>query len=231
MTRLEQLQQSDAWDNAWNLPIAKAGGNPHLYAAYTALVLSMHGERLPTYAYASYLEACERDDGLFLRRPDGTFGPTSHDELIGIAHLDSFAAIEIVDYLDRNDGRYETHGPHMLHPERYNLYRFPWLRPYLAARAGYRVSLISQAIWALKLVIEAWSDRNGAKQGPGPRLRAWLMAAEMRRFPLCYIAWRFYRYMIERGGNTLRNDLMQEPAWPVLAEMAPLAYEHPRGGA
>ena len=230
MTRLEQLQQSDAWDAQWDLPIAKAGGNPWIYMAYADLTLKLHGETLEREPIYEYAEACRVAYGLFYRRPDGSFGPTSHDELIGIASLCSGLAAEVVQYLDDRDGLYETHGPDA-YPERYNVYRFLWLRPYLAARAGYRVSLISQAIWSLKLVVEAWSDRNGAKQGPGPRLRAWLMAAEMRRFPLCYLAWRFYRYMIERGGNTLRNDLMQEPAWPVLAEMAPLAYEHPGGGA
>lgn len=226
MTALERLRNSDAWNHAYGIPCGNGHHNPWIYLGYAEMVLRLNGEQIPSDKLNEFYLACAVDVGLIKRWPDSTI-PTSHDEVIGAAHMSREIAIDILTYLDRSGGDFNPLGLPENRPERWNLYRFPWLRPYLAACSGWRVSLFAQAAWALKLVIEAFGDADSSKTGPGPRLRAWLMAAEMRRFPLCLLAWKFYRWRIERRGCSLANDLRQEPAWPELAALAPDNYLHP----
>jgi hypothetical protein len=224
MNALERLRNSNAWNDDWALPIGHSG-NPHLYVAYCDLVLRLQGEEVPRHWYWKFYDACEVEPGLFKRWPDGRFGPTSHDEVIGAAHMGPYAADRILRYLDEHGGEYNSHGV-PAKPLRYNLYRLPWLRGYLCAAAGYRMSPLDQVLWSLKLLLEARSDSDSGKTGPGPRLRAWLMSYHARKHAICALAWRCYRWQIQRKGCTLKHDLEQEPAWPVLSELAPNKYEH-----
>jgi hypothetical protein len=236
MTALERLRNSDAWDHGRDMPTANAAGNPWIYSAYADLVLRLHGERLSGEAIVSYWAACavgplkgipNAGAGLFFRRPDRQFGNTSHDEVMGAAHLNRKIGQIVLQHLDWSGGDY---NPLMLpedRPGRWNLYRMIWLRPYLVAAAGFRMSPMDQVIWSLKLLVEMWSDSDSSKTGPGPRLRAWLMSHHTRKHALCALAWRLYRWRMERKGCTLKHDLEQEPAWPVLSELATNKYEHP----
>lgn len=230
MTMLSRLETSDVWDEEWQLPIARAGGNPHIYTAYCDLILKLYGEGIWAWKYDEFFASCTvpGQAGLFKRWPDGRFGNTSHDEVMGAAHMSNILAFLIIRRLDESGGTFNPLGLPESKPERWNLYRMVWLRPYLSSRARYRVNLFEQLLWAAKVFISAFRDHKNWKVGPGPRLRAWLMAYEMRRYPICLAAWRFYRKRMERAGCSLAHDLRQEPAWEVLTNMAPSPYIHPQ---
>ena len=226
MSLLDSLRNSSAWNYEWALPMGHSG-NPHLYLAYCDMVLNLRGARVPRGEYLSFYFACEVEPGLFKRWPDGAFGNTSHDEVIGAAAIDEHIAHGVLIHLDRTGGDYNPLKLPETKPGRWNLYRMIWLRPYLVAASGFRMSPIDQVIWSLKLLVEMWSDSDSSKTGPGPRLRAWLMSYHTRKHALCALAWRLYRWQIQRKGCTLKHDLEQEPAWPVLSELATNKYEHP----
>lgn len=230
MTALEKLKASKYWHPQYNLPISEAGNNPHIYTAYAELVLRLHGETVVDQYKEFYLLCAvpERDGGLFYRWPGGRGGPNSHDEVMGACMMDRGIAREIIGYLDAHDGNFASHGSDPKNPERYNIYRFLWLRPFLAQCAGYRVGLVAQAIWCAKLIVDSFRHPNSSKIGPGARLRAWLMASQLRELPACALVWQWYRWRLERAGRTLRHDLEQEPRWKELAELAPEKYLHPQ---
>jgi hypothetical protein len=224
MTALERLRNSDAWDERWDLPVAKSGNNPWIYLGYAEMVLRLHGENLTSHRLTHFYAECTVEPGLIKRFPGSTI-PTSHDEVMGAASLRWGYAIEIYNYVLKTGGNYDSHG---ISPfGRFNILRMPWLKAYLEARAGFNPSPWDKAFWIGRLLVGAILDRNGSKKGPRPRLMNWLMASAMRRFPSCYLAWLIYRWSITSWGNTLKHDLEQEPAWPVLAELATEEYAHP----
>jgi len=236
MTALEKLKDSNALNKDFNIPCGTGHNNPHIYCAYAELVLKMQDETVVD-EYKAFWELCSvaGKPGLFYRWPNSSGGPNSHDEVMGASSISKLIAGLILNYLDEQDGNFASHGPDLKNPLRYNksplrynIYRFIWLRPYLAACAGYKVGVIAQAIWCAKLILDSFRHPDSSKVGPGPRLRAWLMAEKMRDFPICNLVWGYYRSRLERKGLTLRHDLEQEPAWPALAELAPEKYLHPK---
>lgn len=225
MTALDRLRQSEAWNPEFDLPVGTGHNNPWQYLGYARLVLLLSGEDVENYWVLQFYGLCRVSDGLIRRWPDSTI-PTSHDEAMGAAATRVVLARAIAGHLRAHGGNYDSHGVPGI-PGRWNIYRLPWLRAYLEAREGNVPSPWDQAFWVGRLLLGAITDRNGAKKGPRPRLQNWLMAAEMRRFPACRVAWSVYRWSIERGGCSLANDLRQEPAWPALAALAPDRYLHP----
>jgi hypothetical protein len=228
MSALDTLKNSTAWNEAYSLPLGTGHGNPHLYLAYVELVLRLRGERVDPIAYLAFYEKCEIEPGLFYRWPDRSFGPTSHDEALGAPRMSELVAKRVLDYLETHDGEYLSHPEKASDkPLRFNLFRMPWLKPYLMACAGRTPNLVSQALWAAKIFISAFKDSDSYRTGPGPRLRAWLMASVMRKHLLCEVAWTFYAWQCRRRGCGLASDLRQEPGWPALAALAPNEYAFP----
>lgn len=231
MTALESVQASDAWDSTWCLPLKRLGNNPFIYMAYIDEVLRQNGERLPPTALINYYLQCEVKGklGLFYRSPSGAGGPTSHDEVMGLFALmssikhdpkstdwESQWAQTIMDrvlfHLDFHLGDFNSHNnPTGWNPFRYNIYRFYWLRPYLATCAG-RHTWGTRLLWCLKLALGRKSDANTAVTGPGPRLRNWLMAGHMvDASRTCDKAWSKYSAALTAAGINPQNDLRQEP--------------------
>lgn len=216
MTVLESLKESKAWNSKYELPLMH--NNPWIYMAYAEMILRFHGEELPLIPLHSYYAACEvkEQPGLIHRWPTAHGGNTSHDELMGAAHLDHEFATLILEYLDRNDGVYDDRAQDKeISPERWNLFRFPWLRPYLAACAGYRVGVFSQIMWISHVVYSAFTVKPG---DVGPHLRIWLMADIMAGYPFCAIAIHFWKARVSKQ-ITLKRALSIEPG--VLDQWAP----------
>lgn len=216
---VDLLRQGQGWRFDYDLPIWHQ--NPHIYMAYADLVLRLRGEKLDPIAVDSYQYKCEIEPGLLNRFPEGG-GQTSHDEVMGAASFSTLQAERILWHLDRNDGEYDNRPDRPNAPERYNLYRFPWLRPYLAACALYRVSVYSQAIWSAHVVRAALKGK-----GVGPHLRVWLMSDKMRRYPLCELAIRFWLSRMKKKGLTLKKALQVEPGIRNLSELAPEEWRWP----
>lgn len=217
---MTRLALAPGFSDQWQLPLYH--NNPWIYLGYVQLVLRLMGQELNDGDVVAYYEACEVPGrpGLLNRFPGGAGGQTSHDEVMGAASLSQAFAREILAHLDLTDGNYdnfpERPDPNVL---RWNIYRFPWLRPYLAACAGYNVSLVSQAVWSGHVV---WSALH--PDGAGPALRIWLMGDKMRQYPLCYLALRFWKSKQKRG---LNECLAIEPGILELAELAPKEWRWP----
>jgi len=234
-TVLDWLKTTALWNSHWKLPLYP-GNNPAIYLAYTDLCARLMGERMPRdevqYLFSSCVVPGKRP--LVYRWPSGVGGPNSHDEVMGWAHLDEELAGELLDYLEKEDGMWDSHGLSWnSKPERYNIWRFPWLRPYLQACAGRRVSLFSQLIWCSRLLMNL-RKLDTSKHGPKPRLMDWLMSYKMRQFPLCDLTWRFYRSRLEKKRIWLSHNLSQEPdgvpqgGTAYLSSFAPELWLHPQ---
>lgn len=224
MTALDSLKASRIWNAEWGLPLVPSQ-NPHQYLAYTRLVLRLRGESVDLDAYRKFFHACEVKPGIFKRWPDSG-DDTSHDEAFGAAFMDHEIAGRIRRALDLRLGTMNVHGKWNFW--RFNVYRIPWLRGALVAAEDREPSWLDQWIWCKKIELGAKRESDGSKCGPKPRLQNWLAASKMRRFPRCMKAWDEYRWRIQQGGNTLRNDLLQEPGVQELADLAPLTYDHPK---
>ncbi len=225
---LTALRQSNAWDSRYDLPLFPTLNNPWIYAPYADLVLRLRGEAgVERVAFVRHFEACELPDepGLFHRWPGGGGGLNSWDEIVGAAYFSPVIAERILDHLERTDGAFDNLKKH--DPERANVFRLFFLRPYLqACTEKRRVGLSSQLLFALLIVISAFD--NVKPGNAGGRLRNWLMISKMERFGICYLAALFWRWKLERAGQTLKDSLYREPGGfggpggsTILAELVP----------
>lgn len=217
MTDLERLKESNIWHPEYDLPLSPQNNNPHFYLALTERVTGLQFQ-----GYSSYLYNCTKDRGLYKRWPkQSSSDVTSQDELIGICYLNQFAAQDIYDYLIKNDGEYNNtpHPPTI--PESYNLNRFPWFIQYVKHRAGVKLTLLSQLVWALHILFDLIKTQKGTHDASG-RLLIWVMSDHMRDLPLCRLAiwtWNWRMNLIE---VTPKAMLLLEPKEnPILSELAP----------
>lgn len=157
------------------------------------------------------------DRGLMNRWPDGSGGVTSHDELIGISYFWEYQAKQVLDYLDKHLGEYDNTGEKENVPLQFNLYRFPFFRPYLVAASGGSPSLGSQIVWCIQLYLDA----NNSDLGGG-KLRNWVMMQSMKKFWLCRRAISYWKGRMKRRDITPKTALAIEPKeYPILSELAP----------
>lgn len=216
---VQKFYGSPAWSKAYNLPIVPRTNNPFLYGAYCMKVMSFAGMNVTDAGnlwdlWDDYLLKCTVSRGLYNRKPDGSGGVTSHDELLGIAYIfTADIAADILFELEQKDGIYCNVASEWLNRgadiEKYNLNRFVWLKPYLKAASGQRVGLVSQLIWSSHIFIDAMFSKTG---DAGGKLRNWIMFDAMEDLFLCRIAIKFWAWKMKKKNVTLRSCLRIEPA-------------------
>lgn len=188
------FEKSNAWDANHNLPLVPMHNNQWTYLAYAFRNFEGMGVSLPVkwkLAAANYLSLCEIRDGFITRTPKGN--EPSHDELMGAAYVFPGFASRAIDYLNRSDGVYNSDQS----TDRFNVFRFIFMMPFLKASAGFRVGLASQFLWSLHCVITAIRANPGRTSG---LLKVWLMAPKMRQFDMCSRAYDvFVKIVTEKG--------------------------------
>lgn len=225
MTALERIEQSNMWHPKYRLPLSPQNNNPWFYMAVATKLIRYHDGEIPFeygFQLMGYLKSCEDDEkpGLFDRWPvQSDFDITSHDELIGIAYLNSGAAERILHYLERHDGNYDNSKVISLSTVEHDLTRFVWFMSYLKARAGRELSLISQLKYAIHVMYDMATVRSGDASG---RLLIWVMNEEMERYPLCAPVITAWRLQMKTLGIFPQDILKLEPKEnPILSEIAP----------
>ncbi len=231
-----KIVASNAWSNPHQVPICPSTHNPWIYGAYALKVLRKVGipageEMTLLQNFRAYADKCRIVSGLFNRTPAGDIW-TSHDELMGIAYIDSRLAAEIVQYLSEHDGFYtnlpqdaEAAKTDIKKAVQFNVYRFPWLLPYLKAAAGYYVNPVSQSLFALHLLNDIRVTKPNLTTDAGGRLRIWLMLEPMERFVISGLACSLWRWRMKKLGYSPKNQLAIEPQeCPILSELAPDSF-------
>lgn len=225
MSAIEKLMKSNVWDSRFSLPTIPMHSNPWIYTAYCLLLAGKadkvdYREKL-LVEIDEFYSKCLMPSGVMNKWPGG--GHTSHDELMGAAWLRPGIAREIVEYLELNDGMYDNESPEKPR-EKFYMYRFIFLMPYLRACAGLRVSLASQVIWSLAAISNCWKftgDSSGV-------LLFMLMGDKMQNYPISKIAvWFWRRRLMTKFGCTpklvFQKFYLTEA--PVLAEIAQETWE------
>ncbi len=213
------------WDKRYDLPLCPLNNNPWIYMAYADLVLRVRGEeKLDHRAVVKHYLDCQVSSGKFFRWPHNLGGQTSHDEIMGAAYFNTGIARNILCYLDEHRGDYNVTGE----PARFmqfNVYRLPWLKPYLLARAGLKVNWARQLILAAHFTYSAFT--NSGPTNAGGRLRNWLMLSVVRDLPLVRASARLWVKRVSRT-DTLDGSLAIEPKEaPILAYLAPEEWVFP----
>ncbi len=229
MTALERMRADPTcWDSRYDLPLCPLNNNPWIYMAYADLILGIQGFELSRVQVKIHYYSCEAYPshmGLFWRWPDKSGGQNSHDEIMGAAYFHPYIASSILNYLDSTNGDFNVTGEKPSRWLQFNVYRLPWLKPYLLACAGRKVNLVRQAIFAAHITFSAFT--NSGPDNAGGRLRNWLMLERMRDLPLVRAAARLW---IKRVGakDTLKGSLAIEPREvPILSELAPEGWVFP----
>jgi len=217
MTAADKVQASNVWDARYGLPTIPINNNPWIYTAYVfALVKIVDGLVPPSWweALLKHVQACMTPEGILRRWPDG--GGLSHDELIGAAHLSPVAAKSIIVRLEEQDGLYSDPNA-----EQEYFFRFAFLMPYLRARAGFRVGLVSQIVFSFCILLHGWS--YGPTSGDSDTLKFWLMGIEMEKVGLCALAVPAWRKTMAKKGRSLKSIFSTTylTECPVLGEIAP----------
>jgi hypothetical protein len=158
------IRNSPAWDARYNLPLCPALNNPWLYMAYAQRNMKRAARDaiwLSMIEIEAHFLKCESKPGFFSRWPDGSGGAVSWDEIVGAASMSRFIARRILAYLDSTDGEWGS-GTDLAD----DMYRFPFLRPFLLAASGYELSPISKAEWSAFILWDAFkrspTDQGGA---------------------------------------------------------------------
>jgi hypothetical protein len=216
------LKESDAWDQRYNLPLFPKMNNPWIYFAYAQLCLErwpIGGVTIHEPFIVEHFAKCEIEPGLFTRWPDKQGWFTSHDEIMGACFLSDRVAHRVLTYLEEHDGEFNWEGIKSL--EGFNVFRFPWLEPYLRQCAGWRVSLFSQLIWSAFIVWDALT-RTPNLADAGGALRNWLMVEKMKTLPIAGIAAYFWKWRVQKK-YTPAECLAREPGEP-LGEFGPRVW-------
>jgi hypothetical protein len=196
---INRFKKSNVWDKRYDLPLVPLHNNPWIYSAYAMKIMGPSKEMRKRFE--DHAERCEHlEAGLYdrwPRNPDGTSrgGMNSYDALLGMGFHSDILAKRINWYLHLNDGVYinEPKDMNTKVKERYNMYRFPFLKPFLRSRGGHRIGLVSDLIFAGFIMYDA--IKYDGKDWSG-RLRIWLMIDEMKKHPLSSLAiWHWKRKM------------------------------------
>lgn len=201
---LEDIKKSAVWDEKYNLPLVPKHNNPWIYGAYIYALLGEPKELLESFAIY-YARCFNKEYGRLSRWPDGSGGRVSHDELIGAAYLFPEASSDILHRLDDNDGIYNDSDSVLE-----SMYRFIFLVPFLRQAKGVFVSLQSQVMYCLHLLISCigWKKESGSSGA----LMIWLMNRKMKKLWLCWIFIQIYEKIMEKKGCTL-DWCLKEHFW------------------
>jgi hypothetical protein len=232
MSILDDFKNSTAWDNEYQLPLVPMHNNPGIYCAYSFKIMKAHG--IPAFEEIQFIhdfeifaEKCRVAPGLFNRWPEARGGVTSHDEIMGMAYISRKLANEILMYLYESDGIYCNVLEELTSrdPERFNVFRLPFLEPFLRARAGYRVGLWNQIKFMGFVMSDYLTRKRDDTKDAGGMLRLWLMLDTMDKFKLCKLAndaWR--ARMKDYGWSPKRAYEYYLAECPVFHETAPSAF-------
>lgn len=218
MSFIDVFKESTAWSVEYDLPIVPRASNPWIYMAYAMKIIAHNGSDISQVALRKYWEGCQNTDGTMNRKPDGSGGVLSYDEMIGASYLSSEYAEVLYQKLDANDWEYNNKPESEKSdiPERFNNSRFIFFKPFMrAATLKRRVSLYSQAVWCLFLIPDFFKPES--KQNAGDLLKKWLMLETMERWPLCefvIILWRMKMKAIGVGPKwCFSRYLTEEPVF------------------
>lgn len=237
MTVFQNFQNSNAWDARYNLPLVPIHNNPWIYLAY-AVKLIANGQHTNDELIElvdlieDQLERCKSDEaGEWWRWPGERGGPVSHDELMGLGYLGwklglpSKPAQKILSHLNKTDGEYNLTNEDGI-PERYNVYRFVFLTPFLRActKKEFRLGWLSQIMFCFHVGLDAvtYKLEHGDE---GARLRMWLMMEPMEAFPLPRLVLGWWKEKMEKLGlspKKLYEKYLAE--CPVYRENAPTKF-------
>jgi len=219
LNKLEEFKGSNAWDNKFALPLIPMHNNPWIYSAYVRKLCGGFDSEMD-YILFSHMNKCEVEPGLFNRWPDGSGGVTSHDEIMGLAYHDHDTAKDILLYLEKHDGEYiNVHNPGKWTSEKFNVYRFIFLKPYLKACAEWHVSLLSQAQFSAFLIYDLITHKG---IDPAGRLRIWIMLEAMEIFPLSGFVISIWRKIMKNKNITPKLCFTHYLAEvPIMKKMAP----------
>lgn len=230
MSAFNDFKQSNAWDERHDLPLAPQNNNPFIYMAYAMKIIKLADGINPMAskkeALDKFLSGCEKEPGKFDRWPDGAGGITSHDEVMGACYVSPEAAERIAHYLLEKDGEYNNKDEKSDVPERFNIYRMLWMAPFVkASTTKFRVSLFSQAQWALFVLIDALTYKRKEKiedSDCGGRLRTWIMFEAFEKYALTNLVIKFWRSRMKKQGITPGMCLTVEPSsCPIYGQLAP----------
>jgi len=226
MSAIEKLMKSNVWDSRFSLPTIPMHSNPWIYTAYCFLLAGKADKVDYREHFFSQIDEfyakCLISPGFFNKWPGG--GHTSHDELMGAAWLRPGIAREIVEYLELNDGMYDNESKQNNPREKFYMYRFIFLMPYLRACAGLRVSLASQVLWSLSAISNCWKF-TGESSGV---LLHMLMCDKMQNYPISKLAVWFWRHRLKtKFGCTPKLVFSKHylSECPVLGEIALETWE------
>jgi len=226
------------WDSRFNLPNSPQNNNPHIYCAWATKVINDYDKinlmdpspdspyRDYYLAVFAYIKACEKEPGLFNRWPDGSGGVTPHDELMGIAWFSPEAASRILTYLAAHDGDYNNTTEVPKIPESWNLYRMYWFIQFLKARAGIKLSLISQFQWSVSILWDIiTTKKETALKDSGGRWRNYMMLDAFKDYVLSGLFARLWVWRMNGLGYAPADYLRVEPGEnPVMAEYGPKSF-------
>jgi hypothetical protein len=233
-TALERIKASSAWMPEFDLPLFPGHNNPWIYGALALKCLRASGLNIAedialVNRFEEHAAKCNVSGirGLFHRWPNGSGGVTSHDELMGMAYISPRLASDILDRLEERDGVYDNTNPASSDSERYNLYRFPFFKPYMQASTyKRRVGLATQAQWAAFMIGDAWHYERGDTKDAGGRIRNWLMLEAMNEHVISYAASLIWSRTMKAKDCSPRTMLSFEPGdlHPILSHLAPLEF-------
>lgn len=218
MIAMDMYKYTNVWDNRYNLPLLPNHNNPWIYSAYADIVAQQYdGSKINRELIYQHFLSCEEQSGLFWRWPHKTGEGTSHDEIMGAVYYDERIANRIVDYLSSSGGDFNIKKESYKYPLTFNVYRFPWLYPYIATCAGKKVNLFWQLIWAITVVLDAWNKDCH----PGGRLRIYLMMLKMKQYWLCRKVSEYWIKKVTALGQTFKSCLAVEPKEnPIMSQLA-----------
>jgi hypothetical protein len=101
------------------------------------------------------------------------------------------------------------------------------MRAFVHARAGYRVSLITQFWWAVHVAQDAWKAKQAPRgqRGESGRLRIWLQLEHMKGLQFCEIAMLYWRWKMDKlGWNPSEMFFGEVKEIPQYREWAPLEF-------
>lgn len=230
MSLWNAFASSNAFDPASKLPLCPTKNNPWAYLAYAVKIMRAQGltgpEELNLKAMIkAQADRCRIRAGLFDRYPLGWGGIFSHDEIAGMAYLSPDLARELLIYLTEMDGIY-CNKPNEMNPnfpDEFNVFRFPWMRPFLqACSPGFHVSLISQIVYGLFLFFDGFIFSRRDASG---RLKIWITLGRLEPYFISGLFVLLWRMRMKRMGITLKECLRLElPEFPIFADNAPTDF-------
>lgn len=193
---LELVRNSELWSVLYGLPLIPMHSNPNIYLAI--IMLCLGGQAAPLQQRAeAYFQSCVAPD-TYYRWPDGRGGNFSHDEVLGAAAYSQIAAVQLYDTLESNDGYFPDEHGKFDSINRY-FYRHPFLKPYLRARIGMEVGVVSQSLWSAHVI---WSMIMNKRHNfdPDGLLKIWLMGQAVKNYEVMNYFYEMWKKVMKSRG-------------------------------